>query len=272
MRERCAGDVGWADATERISMGDVMPLVARRELMASPYIVADPNQMNQRSAYYISKRVFDAAAALLILLTIIPIIPVIALAIKVDSSGPVIFRQRRYRSRRVRSGNRWIWQVEPFTFYKFRTMRQDAAPGVHREYMQAYISGDERGMAAVKRSSDGSYKLTNDRRVTRVGRLLRKLSIDELPQLWNVLIGDMSLVGPRPPLPYELEVYEQRHLARMAGPVGLTGWWQINGRCETAFEEMIVLDIDYIHRSSLWFDIKIMVRTVPAVLTGRGAG
>lgn len=211
-------------------------------------------------------------AVLLIFLTLLPLIPLIALAIKLDSPGPVIYRQERYRGRRIRSGSRWVWWVEPFTFYKFRTMTTSAASTVHREYMRAYIRGDADGMAAINSSKDGSYKLKNDQRVTRVGRFLRKLSIDELPQLWNVLIGDMSLVGPRPPLPYEVEIYEPHHLARMASPAGLTGWWQVNGRCETNFQEMIDLDLDYIRRSSLWLDLKIIARTPPAVLTGRGAG
>jgi lipopolysaccharide/colanic/teichoic acid biosynthesis glycosyltransferase len=151
-------------------------------------------------------------------------------------------------------------------------MTVDARPAIHQEYMTAYIRGDTEQISTINGSANGSYKLSNDRRITRVGRILRRLSIDELPQLWNVLVGDMSLVGPRPPLPYELEIYESHHLARMATPSGLTGWWQVNGRCETQFEEMVDLDLDYIRQRSLWLDIKILARTMPAVLTGRGAG
>jgi lipopolysaccharide/colanic/teichoic acid biosynthesis glycosyltransferase len=151
-------------------------------------------------------------------------------------------------------------------------MTVDARPAIHQEYMTAYIRGDTEQISTINGSANGSYKLSNDRRITRVGRILRRLSIDELPQLWNVLVGDMSLVGPRPPLPYELEIYESHHLARMATPSGLTGWWQVNGRCETQFEEMVDLDLDYIRHRSLWLDIKILARTMPAVLTGRGAG
>lgn len=253
-------------------MGEASPVITGNARTALSYIVSDHVNTGRGSAYYIAKRVFDVIVTVLIILTVLPVVPLIALAIKLDSPGPVIYRQRRYRSRRVRRGDQWLWQVEPFTFYKFRTMRADATPAMHQDYMRAYINGDAKRMAAIKRPGDGSYKLTNDRRVTRIGRGLRKLSIDELPQLWNVLIGDMSLVGPRPPLPYEVEIYQQRHLARMASPAGLTGWWQINGRCETPFEEMVDLDLDYIRRSSIWLDLKIMVRTMPAVLTGRGAG
>ncbi len=247
-------------------------MITPRTRTASSYIVSDHVHVARGSGYYIAKRVFDIFMVLLIAFSIALILPLIALAIKLDSPGPVIYRQKRYRGRRVRNRGRWEWRVEPFTFYKFRTMTVNAESTVHREYMKAYITGDNDRVSALKGPGDDSYKLTNDRRVTRVGRVLRKLSIDELPQLWNVLIGDMSLVGPRPPLPYEVEVYQPRHLARMASPAGLTGWWQVNGRCETKFEEMIDLDLDYIRRSSLWLDLKIIAKTMPAVLTGRGAG
>lgn len=253
-------------------MGERQPVITQSARTAASYIVSDHVHISRGSGYYIAKRIFDVVMVLLITFTIALIIPFIALAIKLDSPGPVIYRQKRYRGRRVRSGDRWIWRVEPFTFYKFRTMTANAGASVHQEYMKAYISGDDDRISAMKSPGNGSYKLTNDRRVTRVGRVLRKLSIDELPQLWNVLIGDMSLVGPRPPLPYEVEVYQEHHLARMASPAGLTGWWQVNGRCETKFEEMIHLDLDYIRRSSIWLDLKIIAKTMPAVLTGRGAG
>ncbi len=247
-------------------------MITRNGRTAASYIVSDHVHVDRGSGYYIAKRVFDVVLVVLIVFTIALVIPLIALAIKLDSPGPVIFRQKRYRGRRVRAGDRWVWRVEPFTFYKFRTMTANARPDVHQDYMKAYIGGDVDTLSAMNTPGEGSYKLTNDRRVTRVGRVLRKLSIDELPQLWNVLVGDMSLVGPRPPLPYEVEVYQQRHLARMASPAGLTGWWQVNGRCETLFEEMIDLDLEYIRHSSIWLDLKIIARTMPAVLTGRGAG
>lgn len=172
----------------------------------------------------------------------------------------------------MKEGDRWVWRIRPFTLYKFRTMHGGRTQHLHEAYMTAYIAGDEARMAKLRGSESDSYKLINDPRITRVGRLLRKLSLDELPQLWNVLNGTMSLVGPRPPLPYEAELYEDRHLARMASRPGLTGWWQVSGRCETGFEDMVRLDVEYISRPSILFDLKIIALTVPAVLSGRGGG
>ncbi|HSK90956.1 MAG TPA: sugar transferase [Euzebyales bacterium] len=222
--------------------------------------------------YYATKRALDVVLALIVGLAVAPLLPLIALAIKLDSPGPVIFVQQRLRGQRVRDGAGWRWETTTFRFYKFRTMTVGASTSTHQTYMKAYITGDAQQMAAIAGADGDSYKLANDQRITRVGRVLRKLSLDELPQLWNVLKGEMSVVGPRPPLPYEVELYEDRHLARMAGPSGLTGWWQVNGRCETAFEEMIALDLHYIAHCSIWMDLRIILLTLPAVLTGRGAG
>lgn len=234
-----------------------------------PFSTVDDRQSLR---YFICKRLLDIALTVLIGSSIALLLPIIAVAIKLDSPGPVIFRQQRIRGRRVRRDGRWVWSLEPFTFYKFRTMTVDAPPRRHQEFMAAYIAGDTEVMDQMANARNGSYKLIGDPRITRVGRILRKLSLDELPQLWNVLIGDMSLVGPRPPLPYEVELYADRHIRRMACAVGLTGWWQVNGRCETSFEEMIDLDLAYIDRSSLWLDLKILAKTLPVILLGRGAG
>jgi lipopolysaccharide/colanic/teichoic acid biosynthesis glycosyltransferase len=222
--------------------------------------------------YYAIKRVIDLFTALLLIVIFAPLLPIIAVAIRLDSQGPVIFRQQRLRGQRVKVDGTWHWKVRSFTFYKFRTMTVDAPMTAHQQYMRAYITNDAQQMSQLQATGATSYKLSNDRRITRVGRVLRKTSLDEIPQLWNVLIGEMSLVGPRPPLPYEVELYTQRHLGRLAGPSGLTGWWQVNGRCETDFEQMIQLDLDYIARCSIWLDLKILFLTLPAVLTGRGAG
>jgi len=222
--------------------------------------------------YFIGKRILDIFVALFIGLSIALVVPLIALAIKIDSPGPVIFRQERIRGRRAKKDGAWVWLVEPFTFYKFRTMTTGAPSAIHQKYMAAYISGDADVIDEMSTDDDATFKMTSDPRITRVGRILRKLSIDELPQLWNVLIGDMSLVGPRPPLPYEVELYDDHHLRRMACASGLTGWWQVNGRCETDFEEMVALDLDYIDQGSLLLDLRILARTIPTVLTGRGAG
>ena len=222
--------------------------------------------------YYAIKRAIDIGIALMLAVVLLPLVPIIAVAIKLDSRGPVIFRQQRLRGHRVRVGDTWHWEARSFTFYKFRTMTTGAPMTTHQEYMRAYITNDAQQMSQLQEAGASSYKLTNDRRITRVGRLLRMSSLDELPQLWNVLIGEMSLVGPRPPLPYEVELYQARHLGRMASPSGLTGWWQVNGRCETNFEQMIQLDLDYVTRCSIWLDLKILLLTLPTVVTGRGAG
>ena len=225
-----------------------------------------------RTLYYAFKRAMDVAFVLAMGLTVLPLIPIIALAIKLDSRGPLIFKQQRLRGRRLKIDGEWRWEITPFTFYKFRTMAADASASMHQNYMKAYIRGDAEHISTFRGDQATSYKLSNDHRITRVGRVLRKLSLDELPQLWNVLVGEMSLVGPRPPLPYEVELYDDHHLQRMASPSGLTGWWQVNGRCETGFEEMIQLDLDYIARCSTRMDVKIIFLTLPAVLSGRGAG
>lgn len=244
------------------------PNEPRERPQAVPLHAASPGS----TRYYAIKRAIDIIVALLLLVLFAPLFPVIAVAIKLDSKGPVIFRQQRLRGYRVKVGDNWYWEVRSFTFYKFRTMTVDAPMTTHQQYMRAYITNDAQLMAQVQDMGARSFKLTKDRRITRVGRLLRLSSLDEIPQLWNVVAGEMSLVGPRPPLPYEVELYQERHLARMAGPSGLTGWWQVNGRCETDFEQMVQLDLDYIARRSVWLDLKILLLTLPTVLTGRGAG
>lgn len=228
----------------------------------------------RRMASWAVKRTLDVIGGLVLGVIIVPLLLLIALAIKLDSRGPAIYVQHRVRSTPVKENGSWHWSLKTFPFYKFRTMAKDVPADLHQEYMKAYIAGDESRIAEfhVAGGSNGSYKLKSDPRVTRIGRFLRKTSLDELPQIWNVLRGDMSFVGPRPPLEYEVEKYEDRHFQRLAGPGGITGLWQVKGRCETSFEEMIALDIEYLERRSTFLDIRILVETVPAVLSGRGAG
>jgi lipopolysaccharide/colanic/teichoic acid biosynthesis glycosyltransferase len=227
-----------------------------------------------RLRYFATKRAFDIAVASLGLLLAMPLLLLAALAIKCDSPGPVVFRQERLRGRRVRKGGRNEWELRPFTLYKLRTMVVDADPAAHQAYMTAYIVGDEAHFSANRRDRrpGDSYRPERDARVTRCGTLLRKLSFDELPQLWNVVKGDMSLVGPRPPMPYEVDLYSPRDLGRLATPGGLTGWAQVKGRCTICFTEMVELDLEYVTRQSLWFDVQILARTVPVVLSRKGAG
>jgi lipopolysaccharide/colanic/teichoic acid biosynthesis glycosyltransferase len=226
-----------------------------------------------RSRYYVAKRGVDFLVASLLLLILSPLLVAIAIAIKLDSPGPVVFRQQRVRGRRVDEGARDGWVTEPFTLYKFRTMKVDADPTLHRDYMAAYLTGDEERLTSLRpgRKPGDSYRPAHDPRVTRVGAVLRKLSLDELPQLWNVLLGQMSLVGPRPPLSYEVVLYRDHHLQRLAGPPGVTGWAQVKGRSGIDFEETVQLDVEYLSRQSIWHDLKVLLLTVPAVLMARGA-
>ena len=195
-------------------------------------------------------RALDILATTVLLLLLTPLILLIALLIKLDSPGPVFFRQQRVgRDRRN------------FLVAKFRTMQHGADHDVHRDYMLALIE-----------SGTSAPKLAGDARVTRFGGILRRTSLDELPQLWNVLRGDMSLVGPRPPIPYEVERYPSHWFERFAVKPGVTGLWQVSGRSEVSLEQMIELDVEYVRRRSLLLNVWILLRTAPAVLTMRGAG
>lgn len=227
-------------------------------------------------SYYQMKRVVDITIVLLSVLFLLPLLGLIAIIIKLDSPGPAFFIQERIGAKRKVVNGRVQWNIQPFPFYKFRTMWHNVDSDLHQKYIQAYIEGDEEKMTSLRpKSEEGnttSYKLNGDPRVTRVGKLLRRTSLDELPQLWNVLRGDMSLVGPRPPIPYELEGYRPEHLRRLATVPGITGLWQVSGRCETTFEEMVQLDLEYIQTQSIWVDLKILFLTVPAVISEKGAG
>jgi lipopolysaccharide/colanic/teichoic acid biosynthesis glycosyltransferase len=201
-------------------------------------------------------RLLDLIVAAAMLALLLPLMVAIAVAIRVDSRGPVLFRQRRVGRDQA-----------PFTVNKFRTMHAGASPKVHQEFVVSLIAGE-----VPAQGNDGPrFKLSSDPRVTRVGRILRKTSLDELPQLLNVLRGHMSLVGPRPAIPYEVDHYPAHWFGRFAVKPGVTGLWQVNGRSEVPLEEMIKLDLEYVQRRSLWLNIRILARTIPAVLSLRGA-
>lgn len=217
--------------------------------------------------YDVLKRCLDIPLATALIILFLPLLLLIAVLIKLDSPGPVIFSQERVGAKRHRFGNHRFWVVQNFTFFKFRSMVRDADPSLHEAYIKEFVEG----RAQASPESGGTFKLTNDPRVTRVGRFLRKFSLDELPQLFNVLKGDMSLVGPRPVPTYEVAGYQARHHNRFAALPGITGWWQVKGRCRVSFEEMIRMDLDYIRSASLWLDLKILFLTIPAVLSRRGA-
>ncbi len=200
-----------------------------------------------------ARRTLDILIAGTLLLVLSPLLLLVALAVRVDSGGPSLFRQRR-----VGRG------LREFTMFKFRTMQSGADTTPHREYVQALI-GDERGPERGR-----LYKLSVDSRVTRVGRVLRSWSLDELPQLINVLLGQMALVGPRPVIPYEVEKYPQAYLSRFDVKPGLTGLWQVSGRNQRTYEEMVDFDVQYAREASLLLDLRILVKTVPVVLGRQG--
>jgi lipopolysaccharide/colanic/teichoic acid biosynthesis glycosyltransferase len=202
----------------------------------------------------IARRALDVTVAGAALLVLVPLIAVSAVAVRLSSPGPVLFRQRRLGR-----------HMQPFTVLKFRTMRADADSALHRDYVRSLI-----GTQPPEDAPENLYKLVIDPRVTRVGRFLRSWSIDELPQLWNVLRGEMSLVGPRPVIEYEVEQYPDWYLRRFAVKPGLTGLWQVSGRNEKTYEEMVRYDIEYAERRSLWLDLRILARTALVVMRRQG--
>ncbi len=208
--------------------------------------------------YRAAKRGIDIALSLMALTALSPLLVLVAAAIKTTSKGPVLFQQ-------VRLGR----GLKRFTFLKFRSMYHGSSAEPHKAYVTRFINGDHQ---VSDRPDRPIYKLTNDSRVTPIGRLLRRTSIDELPQLLNVLWGNMSLVGPRPPLPYELEQYQEWHRRRLLHTKpGITGLWQVSGRSRTTFDEMVRLDLDYIENASLLLDMKILLDTPRAVFSREGA-
>jgi lipopolysaccharide/colanic/teichoic acid biosynthesis glycosyltransferase len=205
----------------------------------------------------ITKRAMDIVGSVLALVICMPLLLIIGLAIKISSKGPIFFKQQR------------VGQYgKCFTFLKFRSMYVDNDSGVHREFVKHLIAGH------TERDSSGEdgtavYKLTADKRITRIGRFLRRTSLDELPQFLNTLRGDMSLVGPRPAIPYEVAAYQTWHRRRVLEvKPGITGLWQVNGRSRVKFDEMVRMDIRYAKSWSPWLDLKILIRTPRAVLKG----
>ncbi|HEU0124447.1 MAG TPA: exopolysaccharide biosynthesis polyprenyl glycosylphosphotransferase [Bryobacteraceae bacterium] len=206
------------------------------------------------------KRAIDIAGSAVALLCTSPLMLSIAIAVKATSRGPVFFRQQRVG----------LYGQE-FTFYKFRSMKAENDRSIHESYMKDFISGAYRTEGQPEGQQKKVYKLVNDPRITSIGAFLRRYSLDELPQFYNVLIGDMSLVGPRPPIPYEVNQYRLWHKRRYAVKPGLTGLWQVEGRSRTTFDEMVRMDLKYSQSWSLALDIRIMLKTPMAVLKGEGA-
>jgi len=206
------------------------------------------------------KRGMDILGSIVGLLLFSPLMAITAIAIKLNSSGPAIFKQSRLGIRGIR-----------FPFYKFRSMYWKVDDRIHREYVNHLIKGNLEDINQGDQQ-EPLYKMKSDPRITKIGRIIRKLSIDELPQFLNVLKGEMSLVGPRPPLPYETEKYEPWHLRRILEvKPGMTGLWQVDGRSKTSFDDMVRMDLRYVQNWSLWLDIRILFKTVKAVVCPKGA-
>ncbi len=217
--------------------------------LAQPQVTRDLRWYNR------AKRAFDIVATVPLLLLLAPAMLLIALAIKVTSPGPAILVQER-----VGKGGR------VFDFYKFRSMYSNSDHGTDQRFAKDYINGNYQSTP-----QDGVFKPANDKRVTPVGKFLRKTSLDELPQLLNVLKGDMSLIGPRPSMPYEVDAYKPWHFRRLEVSPGITGLAQIRGRSSLTFQEIVKIDTEYIDRCSVALDLEILLKTLPVVLSGRGA-
>jgi exopolysaccharide biosynthesis polyprenyl glycosylphosphotransferase len=209
--------------------------------------VSDSVEIPNSAAYAAAKRLFDVALGTLIVVTLIPILPLIALMIKLDSRGPVIFKQQRVGE-----------NGKIFNFYKFRSM-------IH----QADDKKD--GLSKLNEQDGPIFKIRSDPRITAVGKFLRRSSLDEIPQVFNVLKGDMSIVGPRPPLPGEVVNYQPWHMKRLAVKPGITCLWQISGRSQIGFNEWMRLDMEYLKTRSFRTDLLIFLKTIPAVIARKGA-
>lgn len=204
----------------------------------------------------LAKRLLDLVVATACLALVTPLLGIVAVLIRLTTPGPALFRQ-------IRLGK----DSSPFLLYKFRTMYAGSPDDLHREYVRKLLTQEE----PPDGGRSGMYKLEHDDRITPIGRLIRRTSIDELPQLLNVIRGDMSLVGPRPALPWEAEMLDARHLARFSVLPGLTGLWQVSGRNTLTMKQGMELDVEYVRRQGLALDLWILLKTIPVVLSTHGA-
>jgi lipopolysaccharide/colanic/teichoic acid biosynthesis glycosyltransferase len=210
----------------------------------------------------VAKRALDLVLGTLLVLLLTPALLVVAILVAISSPGAVVFRQERVGRDR-----------EPFVMLKFRTMLEGAGDEIHRDFVINMFRGNGTGPAEGDGAGPANelHKLIDDPRVTGIGRILRRLSLDELPQLFNVLAGQMSLVGPRPALPWEIELFSEQHLVRFDVKPGITGLWQVSGRSTLTMVEALELDAAYVERRRFGLDLWILLRTLPLVFTGRGA-
>lgn len=216
---------------------------------------------------FYAKRVVDIVLASILLVLFAPVMLIVAVLIKLDSPGAALFIQQRVGTKRTLRRGLLTCEERAFGCYKFRTMKQNADSTIHQAHIKAFVSGK------LEASDDekAKFKLNRDPRITNLGHILRKTSLDELPQLVNVLKGEMSLVGPRPVPMYEVAEYDLWHRERLAALPGITGLWQVEGRSQVSFNDMIRMDIRYIRNQSVWYDLKLMFLTGLAVLARKGA-
>jgi lipopolysaccharide/colanic/teichoic acid biosynthesis glycosyltransferase len=224
-----------------------------------------------RRNFYSAKRILDLIGASVLIILLLPLMLLLAMLIFIYSPGPIFFVQERVGSKRESYYGHSYWKKVNFPCYKFRTMKVNADPSIHKAYVKALIENDQNQMDTIQGGKIEVRKLVHDSRIIGPGWFLRKSSLDELPQLWNVLRGEMSLVGPRPAIPYEVEMYEPWHLRRLEAQPGLTGLQQVTARCTADFDQQVHMDIEYIEKQSFWFDIKIILQTPLAVISTRGA-
>lgn len=208
------------------------------------------------ASYLRAKRLMDLTITLLLLPFLLVVMAITALLIRLDSKGPVLFRQKRVGENGVE-----------FECLKFRSMYVDSDDSTHRAAIQQFMTGQ---LIDGNTKTANRFKMNGDRRITRVGKFIRKTSVDELPQFFNVLRGEMSLVGPRPPVPYEVEHYSDRAMLRLSSKPGLTGTWQVYGRSRVSYEEMLEMDISYLQQQSLRQDLRLIIMTVPVMVFARG--
>jgi lipopolysaccharide/colanic/teichoic acid biosynthesis glycosyltransferase len=249
---------------DRISSGELTGEPAKSDANVEAILLSHAfvyERLERNRLGYALKRVIDVVGALAGMVLLSPLMLLAGLAVRLTSRGPIIFRQTR-----LGQGGK------PFTFYKFRSMVAGGDDRIHRAYVADFISGKIDPRESSAETAARFYKLRSDPRITAVGRFIRKTSIDELPQLWNVFKGDMSLVGPRPPVPYEASRYQAWHLHRLlSAKPGITGLWQVEGRSKVSFDEMVRMDLRYIRDCSLNLDLRILAKTVKVVLRCEGA-
>lgn len=275
-----------------IPKSDEMNAQEKNHFVSNPHYAlrALRSIIDTQLTYYAVKRLMDLIMASCLLICLLPIMILVGFAIFLYSPGPIFFAQARVGAKRRINGVQIDWEPTIFRCYKFRTMKVNADSSIHREYIKALIENNLEQMEAVQNAAarpqghgngesqivvqDAATrprKLVNDARIIAPGRLLRKFSVDELPQLWNVLRGDMSMIGPRPAIPYEVEIYKPWHMQRLQAQPGITGLQQVIARCTEDFDEQVKLDIEYIEHQSFWLDMKIAFKTPLAVIKTKGA-